>query len=781
MVNTPAEMKARSILQYRRAKNAMFSSTALASSGGGASNILPSTQLNLWISFDIDNVDPDERDDEDACALILATQEWFNIVGVDASAPDSHIAQWNSQIDAYAADMPKLLTHSPFPSRYKSPVALKALGVQGAIVDAPARGYWIVGDGAGYNAPHAAAQALITAAQTYGNPGGKDFQKLWVFVQGGFTTLAQAAHEAIELGQLPDFFKRIRVVGQPNYNTWWAPNCWNYLVSNSWPSAGTPGLFGDLWLLAGYYQFHGFNRNNGGSDTTFWNTVVTRGAMGAFLDAERAGSAFPQTYFRAGDGGAFFWLISARIANNFDPTNVDNWCGKFRSYVGELWAAQTFGYDVGTGTPNPEHTWYNPHAWAPELTVNSSAEGQNAVDLTQWYEVAGEAMERYGVSVATSTLHLSMGSRSTVFNLTGDTTVDEDVNASYSLAWLGPAITTPVTVTFSETNPSNMETALSASLAAISQTGVTASGNSLIITSAASSPIAFTRPPDDTLNGARSYGIQIASVSGGGFVPIGVTTAINDVSAGFVNPEAEAFVARMTVEPSSGRKTAIDNFFTAVKAIGLAKFDGLWLLAAHDQQAANLNLKSTSFTIVPTGGTFTVDRGYTTDGVDDFLDTGFDPSTAPTPAFTQNSAHISFYNRLDASISHGTPWVGMNDDGSAPNFQIAGKTSTGNFSLRANDATTFNVGSQTINVGLFAGNRSASNNKKGFRDGTQVGTTQTTASTGVPAAPLWIGRINATYSNREFSFASVGGSLSDAEHASLSSAVNAYLTSVGAL
>jgi hypothetical protein len=520
-------------------------------------------QLNIGILADIDDAASDERDDEDALALVLATQEWFNIRLFVADAPDSDIAQWDAMVDAYGLDMQPLLTHSPFPSRYKTPAALKALGIQGSVVDNPSRGYWISGDGAGYTAPHDAAQALITAAQAYGSPTGGDHQKFWVFVMGGFTTLAQAAYEAVELGQLPDFFARIHVVGQPNYNSWWAPNAWNYLVANSWPADATPDIFGDWWLNAGYFKWHGFNRDNGTTDTDFWNDkVVTAGAMGDFLDAERAGSAFPNTYFRAGDAGAWVFLMSARLLEDFSPENTDNWVGVSQTYVNELWAAQTFGYGavsgIGTGTPNPTHTWHNPHAWAPPLTVddNTAAAVASLNTISKWYEVAGEALERYTATGATTTSNLYMeGGRSTVFGLTAtDTTVNEDTNVQFSLSWVGPTIGSAVTVSFTETDEENMSTTLATDLAAVSQTGVTAVGSTLVIDNTATSPVLFNRTPDDTLDGARSYLLEIASVSSGGFAPLTPAVDILDVGAG-----VEGFlVAEFRMDTGSG-DTLVDS------------------------------------------------------------------------------------------------------------------------------------------------------------------------------------------------------------------------------
>ena len=359
----------------------------------------PLSRLALHIDADIDLTSggSGERDDGSAMALWLSDQDNFRIVGLTASAPDSNIAAYEEAIAAYEADLPRLQTTMPDASVLATPASLRAMVTQGAVVDAPSAGYWVSG-ASGYAAPHAAAQRMIANALAHGDPTSTDpTRKLWVIIQGGYTTLAQAAYEAVQLGELPDFFDRIRIVGQPNYNSWWAPNAWNYLFSRMWPSAGTPGLFGNAWMLCGYLQWHGLNRDNGGTDATFWNETTARSATGAYLNSQRDG-AYPTAHWRAGDAGAWLWLRSAKDQGNYSPANAANDCGVYRTYAGvNPWPSRTVGYGsaVQPQFPNPQGVTHSTTIWAPELTVDSFADARAAVDLDAWYSRVRQQMARY--------------------------------------------------------------------------------------------------------------------------------------------------------------------------------------------------------------------------------------------------------------------------------------------------------------------------------------------------------------------------------------------------
>ena len=355
----------------------------------------PNARLAVHIDADIDTVG--ERDDISAMALWLATQDNFDIVGLTASAPDSNAQEYHNCINAYEADRPTLIANGADPGLFKPAADLRSMVIQGAKVDAPAKGYWAAGD-SGYAAPHAAAQAMIANAREHGNPTSTDpTHKLWVIVQGGYTTLAQAAYEAVQLGELPDFFDRIRVVGQPNYNSWWAPNAWNYLFGNMWPAENDPGRFGNAWMLCGYLQWHAFNRDNGTTDATFWNDVTANSHIGHHLrnTLTRPGAGFGTPHFRAGDAGAWFWLLYAKEQGNYSPENPSNPCGVYRTYEGvSPWPSQTVGYgkSVNTNYPNPEGETWSTTIWAPHLTVDSPEDAYAAVDLTEWYARVGNYM-----------------------------------------------------------------------------------------------------------------------------------------------------------------------------------------------------------------------------------------------------------------------------------------------------------------------------------------------------------------------------------------------------
>lgn len=359
----------------------------------------PLQQMAVHIDADIDTVG--ERDDISAMALWFASQDDFNIVGLTASCPDSRSQEYLNCIAAYEQDRDAMIANGADPALFKTGDDFRAMVVQGSRVDAPAKGYWEATD-SGYAAPHAAAQALIANALAHGDPASDDpTRKLWVAVQGGYTTLAQALYESITLGQCPDILDRIRVVGQPNWNSSWAVNAWTYIFGNMWPASGTPGIFGDLWMLSGYLQWHAFNRDNGTTDTDFWNEITEGSFFGQHLrdTLTRPGAAFVSPHFRAGDAGIWFWLMSAKEQNNFDPTNPANLCGAYRTYEGRNpWPSQTVGYGAGSGlgsVPNPEGVTWSPTHWAPDLTVDSYADAYAAVNLTEWYNRVRSYMGLY--------------------------------------------------------------------------------------------------------------------------------------------------------------------------------------------------------------------------------------------------------------------------------------------------------------------------------------------------------------------------------------------------
>lgn len=127
-------------------------------------------------------------------------------------------------------------------------------------------------------------------------------------------------------------------------------------------------------------------------------------------------------------------------------------------------------------------------------------------------------------------------------------------------------------------------------------------------------------------------------------------------NAGY-DTDAIALLDAMTVQPSAIRRSLINSTISALKTANLwADIDVMYVLAAHDAQAARLNWKAPgSFAATVIGSpTFTSDQGYTGDGSTGALDTGWTPSTNGA-AFTQNAAHASAWTLT--SRSAGAPYA----------------------------------------------------------------------------------------------------------------------------
>lgn len=118
--------------------------------------------------------------------------------------------------------------------------------------------------------------------------------------------------------------------------------------------------------------------------------------------------------------------------------------------------------------------------------------------------------------------------------------------------------------------------------------------------------------------------------------------------------ETDALIARMTTAPTTARETAINTLIKGLKDNGLwAKMDLLYVMAAHDEQAALLNWKGSSFNATNSRMTFTTDWGFGEN-------TGLSPNSAPgmttgwnsqndAVQFTDNSMHIGVWGKAQAN------------------------------------------------------------------------------------------------------------------------------------
>ena len=236
----------------------------------------------------------------------------------------------------------------------------------------------------------------------------------------------------------------------------------------------------------------------------------------------------------------------------------------------------------------------------------------------------------------------------------------------------------------------------------------------------------------------------------------------------------------MTTQPDATRKGHIDTLILALKTGATsatdiwAKLDGLWILAAHEEDTAKLNWISTSFGITLTDApTFAVDQGYTTDGSNDSVDLNY--NTASSSLSQTNSA--TFFIRIHNNTQHSSGVAG-NYNGTGGQ-SINPRNASDQVQYRINQSAVTTVNTQTDARGLVLVTRTASNVVEAYRDGTSIGA-NTTGSTVEVSANLRLGTTNGTFHAQRFSAAGAGAGLNDAEALDLSNAVNAYLTAVGA-
>lgn len=243
-----------------------------------------------------------------------------------------------------------------------------------------------------------------------------------------------------------------------------------------------------------------------------------------------------------------------------------------------------------------------------------------------------------------------------------------------------------------------------------------------------------------------------------------------------IDPDAAALIARMTSAPNSARKGLISDTIKMLKAGSVwLTLDGLYLFAAHDNQAARLNWVANAYNCTDFSSPlpFTIDRGFQMGSGGYCLDTNFNPTTASSPHFVQNSGHMSFWSRTD----------GQDDDGDAgylgggSNVIIRARSTSDLAAFGINSGT--ETASNTDGRGHFLANRSGSNAHQGYINGSLAasGTTSSTAPTNVNFS---FGRRQSGYSSRQFMAGSFGGSLTSGQVTALYNALSYYKSAVGA-
>lgn len=247
--------------------------------------------------------------------------------------------------------------------------------------------------------------------------------------------------------------------------------------------------------------------------------------------------------------------------------------------------------------------------------------------------------------------------------------------------------------------------------------------------------------------------------------------------------ESGNFLARATGVTLDADKTNYDTMITGLVADGVfAKLDLLYIWAAPDRTTALLNLIQNAYNATE-GGTvsFSAYHGYTGDASTFYLDPAFNPATASSPKFVQNSATVGVYNLSSRTTGHDWWAIGTTDDGgvSLLPYAVAGPQGSV-FRLNATSAG-FN-GLLNNAQAAFSYTRTSSVLQSVFTNGTTTATNSTSDTSITPHnAGILFFSDTTGFGNTGDQMAAgwIGGGLTGTETAALHGRINTYLTAYG--
>jgi hypothetical protein len=246
---------------------------------------------------------------------------------------------------------------------------------------------------------------------------------------------------------------------------------------------------------------------------------------------------------------------------------------------------------------------------------------------------------------------------------------------------------------------------------------------------------------------------------------------------GGYSAEAQQFFDRIS-DPGTTRKNLYAALIDGLVSDGAwALLDALYLFAADNQTTALTNLKQSSYGATAVNSpTFVTDRYFQGDGSTSYLNTNFNPTTASSPNYTQNSATMFGWvlnnAAADRTIIGNTAgwnsWLYPRSEGSSYSFAINGYS------------TGYTFGSASTSAGLSCADRSGANECKFYRNGTALTTTTPSASLVDETIKILRGAGGCNGAH-QIAAAGLGASLDATKQAALYSRLQTYLQGVGAI
>lgn len=278
-------------------------------------------------------------------------------------------------------------------------------------------------------------------------------------------------------------------------------------------------------------------------------------------------------------------------------------------------------------------------------------------------------------------------------------------------------------------------------------------------------------------------GTPVTVVAGGG-LPV----CFLDDDGAVIGSETVSLLSSMTVAPSQARASLINDTIAALKTADLwDDLDVLYVLAAHDAQAARLNWKApgTYTASVISTPTFTADQGYTGNGTDAALDTGWIPATNAVQ-LTTNAGHAAAWTLTSRATSATHALFGARNAANTrmtelfPNLNSGGAFAFGRISEVANGVTA------PANIqGFWVIDRPDSTGLSVYKDDALVGSPSGDTAVGLPDRSMYFLATNGgsvvTPTSDQISIFTAGAALGSTKRTALYGIMEDYLQAVGAV
>jgi hypothetical protein len=244
--------------------------------------------------------------------------------------------------------------------------------------------------------------------------------------------------------------------------------------------------------------------------------------------------------------------------------------------------------------------------------------------------------------------------------------------------------------------------------------------------------------------------------------------------------EAEAFFARLdalSVPADDARKGSIDRFYKRVGAAILGKLDTLYLAGANELTWRQ-NLVQDAYNLTPTNSpTFVADSHVVGNGSNSYYDTGFNPTTAVSPKYTQNDCCQFIFTLTDLPNGGSS----SADIGNATSFIARHATVSGRSTGRAQHASTSGQFGLATYPGFVGWRRTGASQLYGLAQGFDE-LSLTTASAAPSNSNFRICAANGFgLGVNQIAAAGWGQALSQGEMLTVKAAIRAYLQEIGAI